>query len=437
MMTQGNWLPLYHFVAAAVLQLAGWHNMEALKGANMVISVLSAILVFGIARKHGLGIGVAATAFVAMNFIDVVVSGWATAESLATFLVLLGYALLFVFETGGRRRHVIAAVSFGLAVMTRYEAWLIVALLIGFALVRPSRQERNRILLATIPAFVFMAGYFVYALRWGFLPAIVVSQTSTDIQYQLGAGTQPSPGDILSRWWIGYIIMLPILLPVGGAYALRRIRQDFGAWIVIALWAFIIGYPALRLGNPSFRYVLITVPFLAIYTARALPSVVDGLLSVLRRSAAETDRTRTAALAFAAIAVGATLLPSSFAFWPSGFAASSFMVPLERAGAFVASLPHDPNLILVTESPIAAYVSGYPANRMLGSRWLPDGRDAALAFLKANAQYIVYMGVPYYRLRTLFPELQNGTDSRDFQFLYDAGGLAVGTHAVFVYRVIP
>jgi hypothetical protein len=47
------------------------------------------------------------------------------------------------------------------------------------------------------------------------------------------------------------------------------------------------------------------------------------------------------------------------------------------------------------------------------------------------------MGVPYYKLRVLFPELQNGASTADFQLLYDAGGQRAGTHAVFVYGIRP
>ncbi|HKZ23000.1 MAG TPA: hypothetical protein VJ224_01165, partial [Thermoplasmata archaeon] len=37
MMTQGNWLPLYHFFGAGVLGVAGIHNIAALKLANIVL----------------------------------------------------------------------------------------------------------------------------------------------------------------------------------------------------------------------------------------------------------------------------------------------------------------------------------------------------------------------------------------------------------------
>ena len=104
---------------------------------------------------------------------------------------------------------------------------------------------------------------------------------------------------------------------------------------------------------------------------------------------------------------------------------------------YVSTLPLPEGKILISESPIAAYFSGYAPDRILGSRWIPDNRSQALLFLKTNAAYIVYMGVPYYRLRTLFPELQNGSSTPDFTLLFDAGGVQPGTHAVFVYGVVP
>src|SRR2546422_160707 len=346
MMTQGNWLPLYHFVGAGVLELAGQRSMAALKATNIVISSLTSLLVFLIARREGPTVGLAASAFFSFSFIDIVVSGWATAESLATFMVLLGYAGLFTFQDLGDKRYWVAGAALTLAALTRYEVWLIVGLLMPFLFLQKDAHRRMR-LLAVTPAIAVMGAYFIYALQWGFLPSIVVAQTSTDIRYQIEVGTQPSVGNLLSRWWTGYLLMLPVVVLGGGS-----------------------------------------------------------------------------------------LLPPTIQFWTDGFASSQPMVPLEEAGLFVQSLPHDPSRILLSESPIAAYFSGYQPSEILGSRWLPNNRSAALSFLKASAQYVVYMGVPYYRLRILFPELQNGTNTPDFRLLYDAGGLQIGTHAVYVYQVV-
>jgi hypothetical protein len=435
MMTQGNWLPLLHFVDAGVLELAGLYNMLALKATNIFLSSLTALLVYAIARREGPIVGLAAFGFFSLNFIDIVVSGWATAESLVTLLVLLGYAGLFQFDGLRGKRYWIAGAALAFAVVTRYEAWLIVGLLVVFLLIRKDADRKMK-LMAVAPAMAAMVAYFLYSLQWGFLPSIVVAQTSTDIRYQVLAGTQPTVVDLLNRWWTNYLLVFPIVLPVGAAYGVRSVREHFGAWVFLSLWGFIIVYSGLRFGNPSFRYVMVSVPFLSIFAAKGLHVVVAHLKA--RRRSINPQTRSTSALAFALVVVlaGGSLLPRTVQFWNDGFASSQPMVPLERAGLFVQSLPHDPNRILLSESPIAAYFSGYAPDRILGSRWLPDNRSAALSFLKANAQYLVYMGVPYYRLRTLFPELQNGTSTPQFEFLQDAGGLQLGTRAVFVYRVV-
>jgi len=435
MMTQGNWLPLYHFVGAGVLGLTGVRNMEALKATNIVLSSLTALLVFLVARREGPIVSLAATAFFSFGFIDIVVSGWALAESLATLLVLLAYGALFCFQDLGEKRYWIAGAALALATLARYEVWLIVGLLALFLSIQKG-TDRKLGFLAIVPAIAMMGAYFVYALQWGFLPSIVVAQTSTDIRYQVSVGTQPNVGDVLSRWWTGYLLLLPVVLPVGAAYGLKHWRQDFASWGVISLWGFVIVYSALRLGNPSFRYVMISVPFLSIFTAKALKAIVAYIASHRRPLTAQKELTRAFGLALAVLLASGSLLPATVQSWTDGFGSSQFMVPMEQAGLFVQSLPHDAGRILLSESPIAAYFSGYEPNRILGSRWLPDNRSAALSYLKANVQYVVYMGVPYYRLRILFPELQNGTNTSDFQILYDAGGLQIGTHAVYVYRVI-
>jgi len=437
MMTQGNWLPLYHFFAAGVLGLGGLRSMDALKGANIAVSALTDLTVFLVSRKRGPMIALAATGFFSFNFIDIVVSGWATAETLACFLVLVSYAMLFQGATSYSSRRIwIGSAALALAVMTRYEAWMIVSLMVIYLVFIDSQQRRRR-LIALLPAMAAMAAYFAYTTQWGFLPSIVVSQTSTDIRYQLSVGSQPTPTTLLSRWWSGYLSFFPLVLLVGGVYAIRSVRRDFGAWIVLSLWVFIVGYTTLRFGNPSFRYVMITVPFLSIFGAIGVVEAFQALVRLRRESPMLSPRNTTAAASLIFVVMGATLLPSSAAFWGPGFAASGAMEPLERAGVYVSTLPLPEGKVLISESPIAAYFSGYAPDRILGSRWLSANHSEALTFLKSNAAYIVYMGVPYYRLRLLFPELQNGTSTPDFAFLFDGGGIQAGTHAVFVYRVIP
>jgi hypothetical protein len=438
MMTQGNWLPLYHFFQAGVLDISGLRSMEALKAANIAISSLTTAIVFLIARKRGPIVALAATSFYSLNLISIAVSGWATPETMASFFALLGYAMLFEFKSPPKGRFWIAALVLCLAVTVRYEAWLIIGLLLIFSTAIKDPFGNNRkILISTVPAILFMVGYFAYATQWGFLPSIVVNQTSTDLRYQISVGTQPSPTLILSRWWNGYFGYFPLVLPFGAGYAFLRFRREFGAWIVLSLWGFVIFYALMLFGNPSFRYVLITIPFLSIFAAFAIADLARFVVRPGRKpSTGGTHRTLVVTIAGVFLLAG-TLLPSVVGSWGPGYLTSSAMEPLRRAGEYVSSLQLPDGKILVCESPIAAYFSGYSPDRILGSRWLPTNRSAALSLLKTTTAYIVYMGVPYYSLRLLFPELQNGTTTPDFEFLFDAGGIQSGTHAVFVYRIRP
>src|SRR5881628_2551305 len=146
MMTQGNWLPLYHFFAAGVLELGGLRSMDALKSVNVALSSLTALVVFLVSRRRGPIVALAATGFFSFNLIDIVVSGWATAETLASFLVLVGYAMLFPETQAPGRRTWIAAAALALAVMTRYEAWLIVSLMLIYIVLIESGRRRHRML---------------------------------------------------------------------------------------------------------------------------------------------------------------------------------------------------------------------------------------------------------------------------------------------------
>ncbi len=434
MMTQGNWLPLYHVWGAAVLAAAGWHSLEALKFANILLSSLTAGLVYAVGRRTNAAVGIAAGAFFSLNFIDIVVSGWSTAESLAVFLVFLGYACLFRFDPSRPRNRWIGTAAMTLAVVTRYEAWLVVGLVAVFAIATQKRVARRAPLVALVPALAAMVGYFLYALQWGFLPELLIRQTSTDVRYQLSVGTQPTAQLLLSRFWTGYAGLLLGVLAVGGTYAVIRFRHDVGGWIVLALFGFVVAYTILQFGNPSYRYVMIGVPLLSLFAAEGLDSAIRHMLHRIPGTEPRTSHL-TAALAVGVLVISATLIAAPATYWTGGFELRKNMEPLQRAGQFLAGLPLPDGKLLVTESPIAAYYSGYPADRMLGSRWLPNDRPSALVFLQTQAAFIVYVGVPYYTLRILFPELQNGTDTPNFEFLFDAGGLAIGTHVVFVYRV--
>jgi hypothetical protein len=112
---------------------------------------------------------------------------------------------------------------------------------------------------------------------------------------------------------------------------------------------------------------------------------------------------------------------------------------MQRAGAFLESRPLPAGKLLVSESPIAAYYSGYPASRIIGSNSLSGNASVVDQYLLENVAYVVLVTVPYYRLRTLFPEQANGTNGNHLVLLYDATGpeYALGAPRVLVFEVAP
>ena len=116
-----------------------------------------------------------------------------------------------------------------------------------------------------------------------------------------------------------------------------------------------------------------------------------------------------------------------------------FLSGTQRAGEFLANLSLPEGKLLISESPIAAYYSGYAASRILGSSNLPMDAANASAFLVDHAAYVVMVTVPYNRIRVLFPNQANGVNGNHFVLLYDATGLEYdyGAPRVLVFKIVP
>jgi len=136
-------------------------------------------------------------------------------------------------------------------------------------------------------------------------------------------------------------------------------------------------------------------------------------------------------LAVSAVLVLVVLNPSP----PPG----TLLQGMQRAGTFLTSRSLPEGKLLLSESPIAAYYSGYPASRIIGSYSLSGNASVVEQFLLENVAYVVMVTVPYYRLRTLFPDQANGTNGNHLLLLYDATGpeYALGAPRVLVFEVTP
>lgn len=439
-MTQGNWLPLYDFGISGLFPLFGTHNMAALKAVSLVFSLATMALVFLIGlRAHGLGAAWAAAAIFAFTPSAILGGSMALPEAATGLTLVAGYYLLFLGRGPTTWRYGLASASLLAAVALRYEAWFFIALLLAFFLSRKPTIPRGDILLVVSPALLFATVWLLFTSRWGFLPDIVIAQTSVDVRYKASIGALPELSAILGDFWSGYVALSLVPVLLGTAYSIRFVRREFLAFSLLAFYGAEIVWTAFSFGNPSIRYLYVTLPGLAVLAGMFVSSTAKRLRAFPERTARPRLRRAgsTAGLVVLALVVGVVVLDGeSIAFpnEPPGF----FMSGRERAGLFLRDLVLPEDKLLLSESPIAAYLSGLPPARMIGSSLLPDDSRNATAFLVDHVAYFILVTVPWYKLRVLFPELADGVSTPVFRLMYDATGpeFEAGGHRVLVYEVV-
>ncbi len=441
-MTHGNWLPLYDFGIAGVLIVTGLQRMDVLKGISLVFSVATLGVVYLAARRHSRSAAWASAAFFAFSPAAIILGSVALPEAITGFALLGAYYLLFHSSVRREWRYAFAALGLLAAAALRYEAWFFVGLLLAFFLAkRPNRVSRGDLLSIASPALLFMVVWVLFTSRFGSLPEIVIAQTSVDVRYKASIGVLPALPDQLIDFWSTYLASSLALVAVGTAYAVRTVRREFHAFALLSFYAALVAWTVLGFGNPSPRYLYVTLPGLAILAGMAVSSIARTVPGTLGGAATDRAKRRLPAIAaglFVSVIMCATLA--------NGYAVAApqeppglFISAMERAGMFLRDRPLPEGKLLVTESPVAAYVSGYAPGRMVGSAFLSDNATEAERYLEERAAFLVVVTVPWYKLRVLFPDLADGRNTPAFRLLYDASGpeYALGAHRVLVYEVIP
>ena len=435
LMTNGSWLPGYYPLVAGLYSLAGWGALDLLRWIGLAASLITLLLVYGMARRHGLAAGLFAALFFGVAIQTSLIGSMAVPEPLVV-LAMTGGVYLLWFSRWSREeiRYALAAALFLAAAILRYEAWLAVSLLPIHAwfLDRP----RFRVFaLTALPSFVFMALWAVALLPGGLLPAIVVGQTAREAQNQLLLGTIPAnPWDRFGWFWFGnYAAGLLPLFVLGPAYMVCRLRREYPTWLSLGLFAGVTALVVGGLGTGSYRYVAIAVPFVAVAAGRAVQGIAHILLRLSRPSLAR--------VAVAGLLIALVVASAANTAWitPKLDSVGLLNAPLERAGVWISQQPWDEGKRLLSDSPIATYYSRVDPALAWSSWWLPSNRTDALMILRAQYEYIVFVNVSYYPLHQLFPELANGTSSTDFVLVYNANAWEeeYGAKAVYVYTPRP
>jgi hypothetical protein len=287
-----------------------------------------------------------------------------------------------------------------------------------------------------------MGVWLLFTSRWGFLPEIVIAQTSVDLQYKASVGALPALSEVLQTFWRDYIALSLVPVVLGTAYALRHARREFLGAALLAFYAAEVAWILLGFGNPSVRYLYVTLPGLTVLAGFAVASIWRYARTTVRAPRVSDRARRGAAVAAAFLVIAVIALSSARDGMRTAFPAEDpgfMMGGRQRAGEFLRGLELPEGKLLLSESPIAAYLSGVPPGRIIGSSFLPDDSADATAYLQSHVAYLVLVTVPWYKLRRLFPDLADGSNTVAFRLLLDATGpeYDAGGHRVLVYEVLP
>src|SRR6266850_730510 len=411
---EDTWLPGYHVLAAAVLQVFGLWQLGALKVLGALLGTATVACVYALApnvRQARL-----AVALLVLNPVFLFTSGSAVAEPLLTAL-LTSAALAAV-----RRRMKLAAMLAALACATATKAWIWVAAAAGFAVIELWRQKApgwgKPAIAWAVPALALLVFF-----QLGFAPAShSVTRGSLEVVSATARGSLPAGGlaRIAELTRTFGLAALP-LFAFGGLglwTTVRRAASDGDRSTIrylhvpaMAFLAAVVGLVAIGAYTGSHRYLYPALPSLALLAASAL------------------DRYTTAVRVGAIAATG--LLAVAFLPVFTSFAADNAgLVAAGRATACGTGL-------LVTDSPVVAFYSSRRPTKITGSQQLPLDTSSAIDWMRDHGvTELVVEDISYYRATVLFPELASGRPSPPFVALGEQSHYQVtGGKTVYAYRL--
>ena len=407
---QDTWLPGYTYLAAAVLRVAGWHQIGALKVVNAVLALATLAIVRRLAPTERQGRF--AVLLLALNPIFLLTATSAVAEPLILLALTASAASLLA------RRHALAASWAVIAALTGTKAWLwllcAVMVLVGGALLARRRPGLVRRLAWALPA----AGVLLIIQLSAGPASHSVARAAQEVSSAVARGDLNADPVARAVSFVGYFLLaslpLVVLAPLGvktflAREGLTRLRLlILPAGVYLGAITFLV-YAGIYSG--SHRYYYLALPALALLAAAGL------------------DR-HPAHLGVAATAAAGLV---TIAFLPVLASFSAIDRGLVAAGRATAGQPG----ALLTDSPVAAYYSQKQPDRIFGSRSLPGDQLAATGWLHQRmVGSVVSENIDYYRLTSVFPSLVQGTAAAPFSPLGDeALYTAPGGKPAFVYTL--
>jgi hypothetical protein len=332
----GRWLPLLQVVVYAVGKVT--HSVAALRIVLAAIGALTVAAAYSFAaRIFNRTTGVVFAVLLATNPLFVAISIVPYQEVLFIGLVFAG---LSFHDTSDARRFgwLPAAAALNLACLTRYEAWIVVALLCVGAVLRhaaegqPARGLRTGALLAARYGGLAAIGWLVLAPRELFGRP----EPGRDLGALLGAQLEQL------RWQLGMRWLLPLSLP-GAVLAFARRGRRLAMVGILAFMTAVVLVAAI--GGPysagnlrqTFIPVIVVLGCAAFALERGVAFVVDRLVRP-PHARAVAARLAIVATAAAIIAIGAASEAARFVAQSSD--EFDFRAPA-AIGAWFRTIPHD------------------------------------------------------------------------------------------------
>jgi cellulose synthase/poly-beta-1,6-N-acetylglucosamine synthase-like glycosyltransferase len=410
---EDTWLPGYSFLAAAVLRVAGWHDLFALKLTNAVLALITLALLTRLAPTPRQGR--LAILLLALNPIFLLTATSAVAEPLLLLAITAASAAALA------RRHALAASWAVLACLTGTKAWLWIICALGVMgiaalLQRGGRRAPQRLAWA-VPAVAVLT-----LLQLGAGEAThSVARAAQEVGSAVARGDlNPDPaGRALA--FAGYFLLASLPMAVLAPLGLRTYLRSESAQrlrLLVLPGLLYLGVVTLLVSagiySGSHRYYYLALPGLALLAAAGLD--------------------RHPRLLGAGAAVGAGLVAVAFLPVLAGF--SAIDRGLVAAGRAAGTQPG----ALLTDSPVAAYYSGKSPAQIYGSQDLPSDPVLAVGWLHDRmVSTVVSEDIGYYRLTTVFPALATGSQPpAPFQPLGDQAAYNVpGGKLAHVYSLPP
>jgi cellulose synthase/poly-beta-1,6-N-acetylglucosamine synthase-like glycosyltransferase len=409
---QDTWLPAYSFLAAAVLQVAGWHSMGALKLANVGLALATLAVVAKLAPSPRQGR--LAVLLLALNPIFLLTATSVVAEPLLLLALTASAASLLA------RRHALAASWAVIACLSGTKAWLwlfcALVVLAGGALLSRRRPAIAQRLAWALPA---VAVLLVLQLTVG-QASHSVARAAQEVGSAVARGDINPDPTARALSFLGYFLLasLPLVLlaPLGVRAYLAHEAAARLRLLILPGFLYLGVVTALVLAgiySGSHRYYYLALPALALLAAAGL------------------DRHPARLGVLGAAAAGLVTL----AFLPVLASFSAIDRGLAAAGKAAAGQPGG----LLTDSPVAAFYSGKQPDRIYGSRDLPADALSATGWLHDRmVGSVVTEDIGYYRLTAVFPELVRGDPKVPFSALGSQAAYTVpGGKRAFAYGLPP